>query len=402
MFNYFCKNKNELGRLGKIITGDDEYPTDKDGIFKKTFDAEKEGKAAINLNLDKDGADTHKRRKDQVQNNVSMAAYKWHGASSLLIAATVIYGAKLGYTYLEQKLTKPQFCEATNDKGSMQNIIDSIFGSTDEFLRRDENDKLLWNPEQKEIVDNIQIDYMQAMELDQECTHYLFYGPQGTGKTSLALQLAYETDSIYYIIKASSFLEKDGPSNFTHLMRRVKQQGSRPIIFIDEADDLISHSSAKKGRRLTVFNSMLSEIQSNSRLCTFIFTTNLPDNIDERMMDRLEPVQFVNPNMNTRKEMIAEKLEYYFTDPVGLGGLPAEIEYDEITPEIIKIMAEKTKDWSCRGYAKFVTSLRKSLVRKDEFVCTAQNLLDHVDYINRRNSADAIAKIQLRDQFTHK
>ena len=411
MISYFRDNKHELKKIATIILtkrhDDDEiaknYINNPKSFYNETLEDEANEIKKIEKHQEEDSGQVETMRRNIAYNNMMLKGYRNIAIYGILGASAGIYALQLGSKYIKDKISKPQFCEETNDKGLIQSTIDSIFGSADESYRRNEGDRLFFNPEQQKTIDAIQVDYMEAMEFDLPCPHYLFYGPQGTGKTSFARILAYETDSTYYIIKASSFLEKDGPRNFTQLMRRVRQQGSRPIILIDEADSLLGYSSEMKGRYLTIFQDILSELgDSDNRLCTFIFTTNLPDRIDPRMVDRLEFIQFINPDIETRQKIIANKLEYYFTNEKSLGGLPSEIEYEELTTEVIKIAAEKTKDWSCRGYAKLIESLRRSLVRKKEFVCTAQNLLDHIEMTNKCNYANAIAQVQLRDQFTYK
>lgn len=142
----------------------------------------------------------------------------------------------------------------------------------------------------------------------------LFYGPAGTGKTTLAKALCAEMGVEWILINASSERTLDVIRNTIRTFASTSSfSGGRKCVILDEADNL-PHTTQ------TAFRASIEEYSQN---CSFIFTCNFPNKIIDPLKSRLVGVDF-SVDVNTE---ISMKLEVF--DRL-CGILTNEgIEYDE-------------------------------------------------------------------------
>ena len=142
----------------------------------------------------------------------------------------------------------------------------------------------------------------------------LFYGPAGTGKTTVAKALCEEMGIEWILINASSERTLDiirtqirtfaSTSSFT---------GKRKCVILDEADNLPEMTQ-------TAFRASIEEYSQN---CSFIFTCNYPNKIIDPLKSRLVGIDF---GVDTNTELTLK----YETFVRICGILENEqIEYDE-------------------------------------------------------------------------
>ena len=140
----------------------------------------------------------------------------------------------------------------------------------------------------------------------------VLYGPPGTGKTLLAKAIAGETNSAFFSINASEFVEKYvgvGASRIRKLFKTAKKNAPA-IIFIDEIDAIGGHrGSDNNSEREQTLNQLLSELDGFD-LSDDIFViaaTNRLDKLDEALIrpGRFDKhISIPNPKMEERLEIL--------------------------------------------------------------------------------------------------
>ncbi len=132
-----------------------------------------------------------------------------------------------------------------------------------------------------------------------------FFGPSGTGKTMAAEAIAQKLGK--KILKVSyadveSKYHGEGPKMVKAIFFAAERDDA--VLFFDEADSLLSKrlTSVSQGSEQAI-NSMRSQLL----ICLeefrgiVIFATNLVVNYDHAFLTRLISVEFVNPDLDTRK-----------------------------------------------------------------------------------------------------
>lgn len=190
----------------------------------------------------------------------------------------------------------------------------------------------------------------------------LFYGPPGTGKTMLARALAWETDSEFFYIKATSLIGQHvgaGADKVHKLFEEVIRK--KPcIVFIDEIDSigLDRGFQSVRGDVTEVVNSLISQfdIIDETEGVVVIAATNSRDFLDPALRSRFEEeINFPLPTVEERLMI----LEMYATT------LPLPVDAD------LETLAKKTEGYSGRDLKDRVlkgalhNALSKGLSRLD-------------------------------------
>ena len=140
----------------------------------------------------------------------------------------------------------------------------------------------------------------------------LFYGSPGTGKTLLASAIAGETDSSFFNVTGSEFVEKYvgvGAKRVRTLFEKARKEAPS-IIFIDEIDAIGArrHSEGNNEKDQTL-NQLLVEMDGFNKDDNIIIVgaTNRLDLLDEALLrpgrfDR--HIRINSPNYNSRYEIL--------------------------------------------------------------------------------------------------
>ena len=156
----------------------------------------------------------------------------------------------------------------------------------------------------------------------------LLYGCPGTGKTLLAKAVAFESDSTFFNISASSLVSKyrGDSEKLIRMLFTLARHYSPSTIFIDEIDAIMSHRGGGNGSCST---SEGSEHESSRRMKTELLVqmdgllannsdvfvlaaSNLPWSLDSAFLRRCEKrIMIPLPDHQSRKNMIQTHLSEF-------------------------------------------------------------------------------------------
>lgn len=206
--------------------------------------------------------------------------------------------------------------ENTTNKNDKKKIFsDSYFKPVD--VSEFKFDNVAGLQEVKEELE-IAVDYIKNPQKYREMgaelqKGILLYGPPGTGKTLLAKALAGETNSNFFQVSGSEFVEKYvgvGAKRVRELFETAKKE-TPSIIFIDEIDAIGSaRNSEKEGEHNKTLNQLLVELDGfkKNEDVLVLAATNRLDTLDNALIraGRLGEHLYVgNPDFQTRKELFS-------------------------------------------------------------------------------------------------
>ncbi len=142
---------------------------------------------------------------------------------------------------------------------------------------------------------------------------FLLYGSPGTGKTYIVESLAGEMNIPLYKLDSSRFedkyvgeTEKNLKKIFDQLETKFKETGEYSILFIDEADSILSNRENSGEYKSGIVNQLLQYINNSAQRGIITITaTNYKDKIDKAVLSRLgEQIAVSQPDIESIKSII--------------------------------------------------------------------------------------------------
>ena len=226
-------------------------------------------------------------------------------------------------------------------------------------------------------------DLMAVLKLDERIVHLydpdhkqtiLFYGPTGTGKTTLANAISADSGYRFFKIIPSIIISKYvGESEnrlaevFSRLKNYINETGEKIVLFIDEIDSLLTNRGGE-GSNVSDFNNKVSAVfleyfgegsdveQRNFlRNIILIGATNSPDDIPENVRGRFfYTIEMPNPDGVSRLAIFNHYLGRVHAEKVSIS--PEDREY---------IAVELMNGLSARKITHIVQkAARKALLRR--------------------------------------
>ena len=132
---------------------------------------------------------------------------------------------------------------------------------------------------------------------------FVFYGEAGVGKTLMAKVLAHELSVPLIFADSSTIARSKYGESEQQIVKVFRDAEKRPsVILFDDAESLFPDRRAAKGETWnrdennTIFH--LLDTIDTSRCCV-IMTTNILELLDKALLDRLYPINFPAPDLDT-------------------------------------------------------------------------------------------------------
>ena len=216
--------------------------------------------------------------------------------------------------------------------------------------------------------------------------HILFYGPKGSGKTTLAEHISAQAQIPMVLVHASWFMDRfqgGGAQRVRELVddaQRVQRLLKEPIIiFVEEIDHIAneekSDSHGESDRATGAIWTGLDAVEPGKII--FIFSTNKEKPINDRLKDRCRCIEIKAPNQNARETQYRSHLG------------------DRVPGSTIKMMAEKTEGLGRRDIVRDVERAKEMAYAKNVRARESQSNEDSDDSDSDSDEEDAVSKESL-------
>jgi DNA polymerase III delta prime subunit len=179
-------------------------------------------------------------------------------------------------------------------------------------------------------VQEIKLKTMKAISQGNTVHNFLFSGPAGTGKTTVAFEICdYFRMSlkknpvrgvhgvIVYLIRGAEWAQYGPDKAIEKLQKNIKEWDSLAkynlvVIIFDEIEAVCPDRSNSSQEKIDFLNTMLSWTGQHKHRIIIIGTTNIRDRLDAAMRRRFgECLEIAEPDLPARIEILLKYVEYY-------------------------------------------------------------------------------------------
>ncbi len=258
-------------------------------------------------------------------------------------AATVWYGSKLLWNWIEKKIFKPKILITFSKKGIAGNAKDRKKNKMLEPV-------MIFDEELQKRLDGIvqaTKTINQKIKEKNRAVKYrnlLLHGPPGTGKTLFAQQLAERTGMSFAMASGASFSKQGAMEAMDELFEWAKKSKGL-ILFIDEAESLLSERNDLKpdSDAYRIFTNFLNHTGTRSNRFMIVLATNRLGVIDQAMQRRIDDlVELPLPGQKQRRLVLRAYRDTILGDKVHNSESFITSVHQILTDEKIEQIVQKT------------------------------------------------------------
>ena len=207
--------------------------------------------------------------------------------------------------------------------------------------------------------------------------HLLLYGPPGTGKTLFAKGLARHSGLEYAILTGGDVapLGRDAVTEIHKVFDWANTSKKGLLLFIDESDAFLRKRSteAMSEDLRNALNAFLYRTGTASDKFMVVYASNQPEQFDWAINDRIdEMVEFDLPGRGERVRMLRQYVDKYLM--AAAPGTTAIVVAEDVTPELLESVADRTEGFSGREIAKLAIAWQAAAYGSPDATFTAELL----------------------------
>lgn len=299
---------------------------------------------------------------------------------------TAKYSVSIAARSIEARIGRPKLIKET----SRLNITDFLSHPIKSFQRikaarrpEDALKEVIFRPSIEEELRDVAIATRNTKLNNSLYRNFMFYGPPGTGKTLFAKRLAQHSGMDFAMFSGGD-IGPMGRSAVSHIHKIFDwSQTSRRglLLFIDEAEAFLSERrSGKVSEDLhLVVDAFLNRTGEQSNKYMFILSTNLPEQIDKAVEDRIdEEIEFEIPSLDERRRLMRLYFDKYVLEPAASGkrrGMKVEqFDYGTLCDKI----ADMIEGFSGRAISKLAVAMQADAFASADRLLTEEMIMKRV------------------------
>lgn len=312
-------------------------------------------------------------------------------AIGLTLFAGGIYTAKHSVSItaraIEARIGRPKLLKET----SRLNMIDLFSHPIKSFQRirdarrpQDALKDVIFKPAIEEELRDVAIATRNTKMNKSFYRNFMFYGPPGTGKTLFAKRLAQHSGMDFAMFSGGD-VGPMGRSAVSHIHKIFDwSQTSRRglLLFIDEAEAFLSERRAGtvSEELHQVVDAFLNRTGEQSNKYMFVLSTNLPEQIDKAVEDRIdEEIEFEIPTLEERKRLVRLYFDKYVLEPAAAGkrrGMKVDqFDYGALCDKI----ADMIEGFSGRAISKLAVAWQADAFASADRTLTEEMIMKRVN-----------------------
>lgn len=319
------------------------------GAVSDTFDKEGQGRRAAQTAGDSTGTYIQKVGSSFASVFLKNAVI---AVGSALAVATVWFGSRVLWNYIDRQMTKPKVIIKSSRKGVFQRTKDLVTGRSraGAFIKQ----PMIFDPSMQTRLDSIVAttqtihQKIKQGKTNVKYRNLLLCGRPGTGKTLFANYLAQKSGMEFAMASGASFTKKGAIEAMDELFAWAEKSKGL-LLFIDEAESLMPDRNEldPDSDNYQVLTNFLNYTGTRSNKFMIVLATNRLEVIDEAIHRRIDDlIELPMPGIQQRFQVLKAYRDCVLKDSKQNGALFVQRVEELCTDERFMQLAQKLEGFS--------------------------------------------------------